>query len=265
MFLPGITFSNSRPAQSGLSSRADVAMFVGCVARREAAVPDRMRAGLAAEGWSEAGLFKAKPERIDALLDIPVPVESWSEFDGLFAWERRPAAPGSADMLPTPLGLAVKAFFEEGGAKAYIVRTGDPVALADPDALPEAFAKAKRALLSVGTVPPGRAAILPGFETGKGCDPADPATWSGAGLIYAVDDAATIRSSPRIRRTRPARPKSSSPALRRRPNSRRSPASPGPNIARPGSMPQAMRSGRARSPSRSICSGAPRGRPTGGT
>lgn len=192
MFLPGITFSASRPTRNMLSSRADVAMFVGCVARRGSAVPGALRAELEANGWSEQGLFKAGPERIEALLDIPVPVESWSEFDALFAWERRPSAPGSTDMLPTSLGLAVKAFFEEGGAKAYVVRTGDPIALADPDAPPKDFAKAKKALLSRSVVPPGRAAILPGFESGKSSDPADPATWSGAGLIYAVDDAAML-------------------------------------------------------------------------
>lgn len=194
MFLPGITFSASRPTRTMLSSRADVAMFVGCVARRGAAVPDGLKAELAANGWSEQGLFKAGPERIEALLDVPVPVESWSEFDALFAWDRRPSAPESTDMLPTPLGLAVKAFFEEGGAKAYIVRTGDPIALADPDpdAPRAAFVEAKRALLSRTVVPPGSAAILPGFKSGKSSDPADPATWSGAGLVYAVDDAAML-------------------------------------------------------------------------
>ena len=127
MFLPGITFAAARSVDTGLTTRADVAMFVGCVARRDQGVPAGLKAGLVRDGWSEQGLFKVTPERLEALLDIPVPVESWSEFDALYAWDRRPAAPGSGDMVPTALGLAVKAFFEEGGAKAYIVRTGDPV------------------------------------------------------------------------------------------------------------------------------------------
>lgn len=195
MFLPGITFSASRPAHSALSSRADVAMFVGCVARRAAPVPAAVKAQLERAGWSEQGLFKAGADRIEALLDVPVAVESWSQFDALFAWERRPTAPDSTDMVPTPLGLAVKAFFEEGGAKAYVVRTGDPVPLADPDpdVAPDALAKAKKATLARAGAPAGSVAILPGFQSlGKGADPADPATWSGAGLIYAVDDAAML-------------------------------------------------------------------------
>lgn len=198
MFLPGISFSSSRPAAASLSSRADVAMFVGCVGRRAAPLPDALRTELERGGWSASGLFRVDPDRLEALLDVPVPVESWSQFDSLFAWERRPSAPGSADMLPTPLGLAVKSFFEEGGARAYVVRTGDPLPLIDPEASPEDFADAERRLLSwsAGEPPPDaaeRAPILPGFRSlGSGADPADPATWTGAATIYAVDDAAML-------------------------------------------------------------------------
>jgi len=121
MFLPGITFAALAPTETGLTSRADVAMFVGCVARRAAEVPPALKATLTRDGWTKQGLFKSADERLDSLLNLPVPVESWSQFDALYAWERRPSAPGSGDLVPTPLGLAVKAFFEEGGAKAYIV------------------------------------------------------------------------------------------------------------------------------------------------
>jgi hypothetical protein len=198
MFLPGITFSVSRPVDSGLSSRADVAMFVGCVARRPGPVPDALKAALDAAGWSAAGLFRVKPERLEALLDIPVPVESWSEFDALYAWERRPSVPKSGDMLPTSLGLAVRSFFDEGGAKAYIVRTGDPPPLADPEMKPPLFAVSKMRLLSwdedhAPADAAVRAPILPGFRSlGRSADPADPKTWSGAAAIFAVDDAAML-------------------------------------------------------------------------
>lgn len=188
MFLPGISFSAKRPAEAaGLSSRADVAMFVGCVPRRAAAVPASVLEALARGGWAPKGLFRVEAERLASLLDVPVPVHSWSEFDALYAWERRPLATGSSDFVPTSLGLAVRSFFDEGGAKAYIVRTGDPLAL-DSDEV------AKLPLLTgQGAEGAGRVAILPGFGgAGRAADPGDPETWSGAGAIFGVGDAAML-------------------------------------------------------------------------
>lgn len=198
MTAPGILFTSSRPTRSGLSSRADVAMFAGCIARRPRAVPAFLKAALVEGGWSEKGLFKADDAQLDSLLNIPVPVESWSEFDRLFAWDRRPAAPGSGDMLPTALGLAVKSFFAEGGAKAYILRTGDPLPLVAPDMSPEDEAASKAQLLAwADASPPNdadqRVPLLPGMEQiGSPPDPTDPATWRGAAMIYAVDDCAML-------------------------------------------------------------------------
>ncbi|HET9638527.1 MAG TPA: hypothetical protein VFP12_04900 [Allosphingosinicella sp.] len=188
MFLPGISFSAKRPAEAaGLSSRADVAMFVGCVPRRAAAVPASVLEALALGGWSEEGLFRVEADRLDSLLDLPVPVHSWSEFDALYAWERRPLAAGSSDFVPTSLGLAVRSFFDEGGAKAWIVRTGDPPAL-------DADEAAKLPLLTgEGAEGAGRVAILPGFrKRSPAADPGDPRTWSGAGAIFGVGDAAML-------------------------------------------------------------------------
>jgi hypothetical protein len=188
MFLPGISFSAKRPAEAaGLSSRADVAMFVGCVPRRAAAVPAAVLEALARGGWSKAGLFKVEAERLDSLLDVPVPVHSWPEFESLYAWERRPLAAGSRDFVPTSLGLAVRSFFEEGGAKAWIVRTGDPAPLDgdEVDKLPLLFGEDVR--------DSGRVAILPGFRSSTGSpNPADPGTWSGAGAIFGVGDCAAL-------------------------------------------------------------------------
>lgn len=197
MPLPGITFTASRPQAPGLSSRADVAVFVGCVARRAAALPAGVREALKADGWTPTGVFKAAAARMDSLLGLPVPVESWSEFDALYAWDQRPMGPGSDQMVPCPLGLAVKRFFAEGGAKAYVVRTGDPIALDDAAAGPEAFTKAKRLLLAWKTTKPADAALrqplLAGLSgLGSPSDPADPATWTGAAVAYAVEDAALL-------------------------------------------------------------------------
>lgn len=198
MPLPGITFTASRPSAVGLTSRADVAMFVGCVARRAAALPAVTRDALVADGWTPSGVFKATAERLDTLLGVPVPVHNWSEFDALYAWDRRDASPGSPEQVPAPLGLAVKRFFAEGGAKAYVVRTGDPIALYDLSVTPDAFALAKRQLLAwTSAAKPADAAqrqpILAGLDgRGTAADPSDPHSWTGAAVIYAVDDAAML-------------------------------------------------------------------------
>ncbi|HEX5182417.1 MAG TPA: phage tail sheath C-terminal domain-containing protein [Allosphingosinicella sp.] len=196
MFVPGVTFTTRQPATGGLSTRADVAMFVGCVGRRAASLPQPVADALAAGGWRPGGLFRTTAAQLVSLLDLPVPVTSWAEFDALYAWDERPAAPGSADLLPCPLGLAVKSFFEAGGAKAYVVRTGDPLPLVG--ATPDATIAAKLALLAWPPAkPPADAAdrvpILAGFGgAGKAADPGDPATWSGAASIYAIEDAAIL-------------------------------------------------------------------------
>ncbi|MBV9931301.1 MAG: phage tail sheath family protein [Alphaproteobacteria bacterium] len=195
MFVPGVTFTTRQPHAAALGTRADVAMFVGCVGRRAAPLPAPVRETLIAGGWSPNGLFATPEARLDSLLGVPVPVTSWSAFDALYAWDERPAAAGSAERLPTALGLAVKSFFEEGGAKAYVVRTGDPLALVGATAA--AAAAASRALLSwPAAAPPEdgpRVPILPGFQgRGDAADPGDPATWTGAAAVYAVDDAAML-------------------------------------------------------------------------
>lgn len=72
--------------------------------------------------------------RLQRLTNVPVVLESFEQFDALFAWEQRPVET-SADTTPPvvvcALGAAVRAFFAEGGQRCYVVRTGDPVALFD--------------------------------------------------------------------------------------------------------------------------------------
>lgn len=68
--------------------------------------------------------------RLQRLHNLPVAVESFEAFDALFAWDQR----GVRDrvvregdpVLATPLGVALRAFFGEGGRRAYVVRSGDP-------------------------------------------------------------------------------------------------------------------------------------------
>lgn len=71
--------------------------------------------------------------RVQRLHNLPVVVESFEAFDAMFAWEQRPirerAVRDGAPLVATPLGIALRAFFGEGGRRAYVVRTGDPSAV----------------------------------------------------------------------------------------------------------------------------------------
>jgi hypothetical protein len=194
MPVPGLEFRVQRPAAEPSATRADVAVFAGLVARRPAPLPDALVTFLADAGWRAGGAYPVSDARLAALLGIPVPVASWAEFDSVFDWRSRESVPGAKDSIPCPLGLAVRLFFLQGGAKAWILRCGDPLPLTDPDLDEDAFGE--RQLRAVGgPVAPGADAqpILPGFQARSvEADPLDAATWRGAALIYAIDDAAML-------------------------------------------------------------------------
>jgi hypothetical protein len=185
-----------RPA-AGLSSRADVALFVGLVGRRSSAMPAELRAALEQAGWAGSGPLTRGAAATDALLDMPVAVDSFDAFDALFAWDQRPVATGDPRRIACPLGLAVRSFFAEGGMRAVIVRTGDPLPLL-ADGAPDSAAAAKRRLLSwaAGDPPPDaaqRVPLLPGLS-GRGAlaEATDPRTWRGAAHVFGVEDAAML-------------------------------------------------------------------------
>ena len=206
MAVPRLTLLDAPPPAAGLPTRADVALFVGLVPRGADALPDDLRATLEAAGWAGAGPYARPPAQVDALLDVPVAVESWSAFEALYAWDARITQVGATGTLPCALGLAVKAFFDEGGAKAWIVRTGDPLPLVTADP-PATVAAAKRQLISPSPAPapapgPGpapapavvdRVAIIPGWigTAGSG-DPQSPATWHGYEHVFGLDDVALL-------------------------------------------------------------------------
>ncbi len=201
MTLPGIYFVDRPPPAPGLSTRADIAMFVGMVARTLLPVPPMLRTFLDERGWTH-GLTEG---RMNTLLNLPVAVESWSEFTALFAWDKRPYDRNSPIMIPTHLGLAVRSFFEQGGQKAIIVRTGDPISLIDSSMNADDFSAAKRHLFdwptaSADASPPGmppdaasRVPILPGLiNAAHRPDPGVRSSWQGAGAIFGVEDAAML-------------------------------------------------------------------------
>jgi len=194
MPIPGIEFKVQRPSAAPASTRADVAMFAGLVGRRDTPLPAQLVSNLANAGWRQDGSFPVSDTRLNALLGVPVPVESWAEFDALFDWNSRAPVAGAAERLPCPLGLAVRQFFLQGGARAWIVRCGDPLPLTDPALDDDKFKDLQLTSLA-GPAPKGADAqpILPGFG-GRSTvpDPLDVSTWQGAALIYSVEDAAML-------------------------------------------------------------------------
>lgn len=197
MPFPELVLREAPPPAAGLSSRADVAMFAGLVARRDAALPAALRAALEQAGWTGSSPFARGAAATEALLDMPVPVDSFDAFDALFAWDARPVAPGDPRRIPCALGIAVKSFFAEGGRRAVIVRTGDPLPLLADDAPDQAVAAKRRLLAWSDASPPADAArrvpLLAGFA-GQGAPAAatDPGSWRGVAHIFGVEEVAML-------------------------------------------------------------------------
>ena len=89
------------------------------------------------QGWS-SGPFKPRieatgpqrqPKDLLELLDVPVPIESFGHFTGLFD------AGGSGQASGTDyLAAAVRSFFAQGGRRCYVIRMGDPISPSDDPA-----------------------------------------------------------------------------------------------------------------------------------
>jgi hypothetical protein len=172
-------------------------------------------------------------QRVQALLNLPVRLESFEQFHQLFAWEQRPVLDRSQldpddPLLAAPLGAAVRAFFAEGGRTCYVVRTGDPVPLFDAaEARMAAFAGDGRRPGSANEADAAtRAAVVPGIgaevrRTGSGESfaaaaelqfepvPTDASLWQGIEHVYGLPDVSFVclpdlidacaQSIPRIR------------------------------------------------------------------
>ena len=193
---PGVFFSSLPAPGAGLSARADVALFAGLVARREGPVPEEVLSLLEEAGWAGAGPFARGPAAVEALLDCPVAVESWDAFDALFDWQGRTASPGDPRPVPCPMGLAVRSFFAQGGRKAWILRTGDPLPVVVPGEDPAAHRAARLRRLSLPAIDEltaDFAPLLPGFEgIGMPVSAQDPGTWRGAAHLLGIDEAAML-------------------------------------------------------------------------
>lgn len=124
--LPGLHFETARRAEPSSAARADIACFIGYVARRpRTPLPDAVVAQLRAAGWVD-GPWRRTPGELDTLLDLPVVIDSWDAFDALYAWDRRPRVEGGTAHCASYLGAAVRSYFASGGRRAVVIRVGDP-------------------------------------------------------------------------------------------------------------------------------------------
>lgn len=181
----GLRFETASPPLRPDSNRVDVACFIGHVARRPGALPASVIDGLAAQRWLVRdaaagrgwvpGPWRADAGEIEALLQLPVVVESWAAFDALFAWDARPVRAGSPRRCATYLGAAVRSFFAHGGRRAVIVRTGDP--------WPVLEAAGGRAAARDDRL----AALLAPAATAV-----DPASWRGLGHLFGLPEVALV-------------------------------------------------------------------------
>ena len=169
----GLSFVPPAPVTRSDAARADVAVFVGRVARRAGALGAARLTALRDAGWIAGDaaawtpLFGRSRADVDALLDLPVALAGVDDFDALFERARAASGPGSA--FDAPLATAVRAFFAEGGRRAWVVRAGDPLPL---DVAPDAA---------------GLAALIPADVAA-----AERASWHGLAQVLGLPDAALL-------------------------------------------------------------------------
>jgi len=160
--MKGLRFERA-PVVASDPNRADIACFVGFVSRRATPLPSRLTRWLKEYGWLKTG---SVPSSIEELLDVPVPIDTWDDFDQLFDWERELEDEGR---LGTYLGAAIRSYFAQGGRKCYLVRVGDP---------------------AVGTLSreDKLRLLIPGYPNGSLPSPVDRSSWSGIAHLYGLPD-----------------------------------------------------------------------------
>lgn len=160
----GLSFSERRVDSRPAAPRADIALFVGWCDWRAAS---RVDAELAA--FAEMRLARTLAVGTSLPLDMPVPFDSWAQFDRATHWRNR-AIPGSFGRADTALGVAVRDFFANGGVRCFVVLLGSPQPVGsvvlDPDA---AFDR-----------------LLPAFVDRQ------RATWRGLAHVMALGEVALV-------------------------------------------------------------------------
>ena len=182
--LSGLTFQNAIPPSTVSPDRTDIACFIGYVGRRSGVpVPAQVSDALRAAGWVD-GPWALSPAALDALVNVPVIVESFDSFAHLFAWDERPLTQGDDTQCATYLGAAVRSFFADGGRRAVIVRVGDPFAF-----LESAGGRAANRSVRLHALVPAYADVgLPALPF----DPNDPRTWHGIQHLYGLPEVSHV-------------------------------------------------------------------------
>jgi hypothetical protein len=179
-----LVFELAKPTAEPLRHRADVACFIGFVARRpQRPLPDALRAQLAAAGWVD-GIWARPAAQVESLLNLPVALDSWDLFDHLFAWDERPLLEAGTRHCATYLGAAVRSFFQRGGRRAIVIRAGDPWPFLESGARRAALRRVRiRRLLPDFAE---RGAVAAPFE------PHNPASWQGIHHLAGLRDVSLL-------------------------------------------------------------------------
>jgi hypothetical protein len=166
----GLLFETQGPQAPPAPNRADVALFVGFAGRRPGPLPPRVQGWLDENGWSR-GPWRRPRRQVNALYDVPVPIDAWETFDRLFAWDGR-VMDAEGTVGATYLGAAVRSFFAQGGRRCYVVRVGRPWKYTAGRAL--RMRKLSR--------------VVPGLNTGDLPTPADRSSWRGVGHLFGLPE-----------------------------------------------------------------------------
>lgn len=186
----GLRFEDQPAIVASDPNRADIACFVGYVARRNTPLPRDVARWLADRRWIPEILPGSTPA--SDLHQVPTPIDTWEVFDRLFAWERRPLRAGSAaadggPLIPTYLGAAVRTFFAQGGRKCYVVAVDPPWPYLEEPV--DAAARAERMRDRLG-------ALLPGYAGGvidsSPVEPRGPHGWRGIAHLFGLSDVAFV-------------------------------------------------------------------------
>lgn len=183
-----LIFQTQPPALAPHPNRADIACFVGFVGRRPSPLPGVMQRWLGEQGWGQPPYGRAgalgTAESPPSLLDVPVPIDSWSTFDYLFAWDQRPVSSDGAMRGGTYLGAAVRSFFAQGGQRCYVVRVGDPWPFNAPR---------EQRLNQIERLVPGYRPQSPSLARSLfSGSPSDRGSWHGVGHLFGLPDVAFL-------------------------------------------------------------------------
>jgi hypothetical protein len=168
----GLSFEDRVPHPAPVAPRGDIAFAVGWCAWRADA---RVSAQLA--GWIENTLVRRVAIGAGLPLDVPLPFDSWADFEAVADWRDRPVATDSHERADTTLGVAVRDFFANGGRRIYVNALSSPWPVTEPPSDSVDPAGARDAVFE---------RILPRFID------RDRTSWRGLAHVRGLEDVAMV-------------------------------------------------------------------------